>query len=138
LAEKTGRLIPLEPELRYETIQWLFFQVASIGPMFGQVGYFNKFAGRDVTEKRPLQRYVAESKRLLGVLEHRLLNRRWVMGEIFTVVDISMIGWVRNIVGLYEARQLVDFDALTEVPRWLAQGLARPSVQRGLQIPNRP
>jgi GST-like protein len=138
LAEKTGKLIPADPALRLETIQWVFFQMGAIGPMFGQVGFFNKFAGREYEDKRPLQRYVDESKRLLGVLETRLRGRQWIMGDDYTIADISMLGWVRNLVGFYGARDLVAFDDLTEVPAWLGRGLARPAVERGLNIPKRP
>jgi len=137
LADKTGHLIPSDPALRWETVQWLFFQMAAIGPMFGQLGFFNRFAGRDYEDKRPLQRYVAESKRLLGVLETRLGGREWIMGD-YSLADVATIGWVRNLVTFYEARELVEFDSLREVPAWLERGLARPAVQRGLEIPKRP
>jgi GSH-dependent disulfide-bond oxidoreductase len=138
LAEKTGRLLPADPARRYEAIQWVFFQMAAIGPMFGQVGFFNKFAGREYEDKRPLERYRAESQRLLGVLETRLEGRDWIMGDEYTIADISMLGWVRNLIGFYEARELVEFDTLKNVPAWLERGLARPAVQRGLDIPKRP
>jgi GST-like protein len=138
LAEKTGKLIPAGAAARYETIQWVFFQMAAIGPIFGQVGFFHKFAGREIEDKRPLQRYADESKRLLGVLETRLDGRQWVMGDEYTIADISMLGWVRNLVGFYGAGELVAFDSLKRVPKWLERGLARPAVQRGLEIPKRP
>ncbi|EFH09643.1 glutathione S-transferase N-terminal domain-containing protein [Teichococcus cervicalis] len=138
LAEKTGRLLPADPALRIETIQWVFFQMAAVGPMFGQLGYFHKFAGREIEDKRPLRRYVDESKRLLGVLETRLAGRAWIMGDDYSIADISLLGWVRNINGFYEAGELVEFGKLKEVPRWLEAGLARPAVQRGLTIPARP
>jgi GST-like protein len=138
IAEKTGKLILGDAAGRYETIQWVFFQMAGIGPMFGQVGFFHKFAGREITDKRPLERYRDESKRLLGVLDGRLDGREWVMGDQFTIADISMLGWVRNLIGFYEARELVSFDSLRNVPAWLERGLARPAVQRGLNIPPRP
>ena len=137
LAEKTGKLLAADPILRYETIEWVFFQMASIGPMFGQVGYFHKFAGREIEDKRPLNRYRDESKRLLGVMDTRLDGRPWIMGEDYSIADISMLGWVRNLVGFYGARELVEFDALKHVPTWLERGLARPAVQRGLAIPAR-
>ena len=111
LAEKTGQLLPADAASRYETIQWVFFQMAFIGPMFGQVGYFYKFAGKYIADKRPLERYRDESKRLLGVIEARVDGRTWIMGEEFTIADISMLGWVRNLVGFYGARELVEFDA---------------------------
>jgi GST-like protein len=138
LAEKTGQFLPKDEARRYETIQWVHFQMGGIGPMFGQVGFFNKFAGKDYEDKRPLERYVNESKRLLGVIETRLDGRSWIMGDDYTIADISMLGWVRNLVGFYEARDLVAFDTLRHVPAWLERGLARPAVQRGLDIPKRP
>ncbi|MDB5693213.1 MAG: glutathione S-transferase [Alphaproteobacteria bacterium] len=136
LADKTGKLIPPDPALRWQTIQWVFFQMAAIGPMFGQVGYFNRFAGKEIEDKRPLQRYVAESKRLLGVLETKLEGRDWIMGD-YSIADVATLGWVRNLVTFYEARDLVEFDGLKNVPAWLERGLARPAVQRGLEIPKR-
>jgi GST-like protein len=137
LADKTGKLIPADPARRYETIQWMIFQMAFIGPMFGQVGFFHKFAGREYEDKRPLERYVNESKRLLGVLETRLTGRQWLMGDDYTIADVATFGWVRNLIGFYGARDLVEFDKLKTVPSWLERGLARPAVQRGLTIPAR-
>jgi GST-like protein len=137
LADKTGRLIPKDTAARWETIQWIFFQMAGVGPMFGQLGYFHKFAGREIEDKRPLLRYRDETKRLLGVLETRLEARDWIMGAEYTIADISLLGWVRNLVGFYEAGELVEFNKLKRVPAWLERGLARPAVQRGLNIPSR-
>jgi GST-like protein len=137
LADKTGRLIPADAAARWETIQWVLFQMAGFGPMFGQLGYFHKFAGREIEDKRPLARYRDETTRLLGVLETRLEGRDWIMGAEYTIADISLLGWVRNLVGFYEARELVGFDALKRVPAWLERGLARPAVERGLRIPAR-
>jgi GST-like protein len=137
LADKTGLLMPVDPAARYETLQWVFFQMGAIGPMFGQVGFFHKFAGREIEDKRPLERYVAESKRLLAVMEDRLRTREWFMGAEYTIADISMLGWVRNLIGFYGARDLVEFDALDHVPAWLDRGLARTAVRRGLEIPAR-
>jgi GST-like protein len=138
LAEKTGKLLPADAARRWQAIQWVHFQMGGIGPMFGQVGFFNKFAGKAFEDKRPLQRYVAESKRLLDVMEQHLKGRQWFMDDDFSIADISMLGWVRNIVGFYEARELVAFDELKNVSAWLERGLARPAVQRGLTIPARP
>jgi GST-like protein len=137
LAEKTGKLLPVDAARRYQTIQWVHFQMGGIGPMFGQVGFFNKFAGREYEDKRPLQRYVAESKRLLGVMETHLAGRQWIMDDEYTIADISMLGWVRNLIGFYEARELVEFDSFREVPAWLERGLARRAVQCGLNTPPR-
>jgi GST-like protein len=137
LADKTGKFIPADAVARWETIQWVFFQMASIGPMFGQVGFFNKFAGKEYEDKRPLQRYVDESKRLLGVLDGRLEGRTWIMGDEYTIADIATLGWVNNLIGFYEARELVEFGSFGNVAAWLERGLARPAVQRGLEIPSR-
>jgi GST-like protein len=137
LAEKTGQLLPSGATARYETIQWVFLQMASIGPMFGQVGYFHKFAGREISDKRPLEHYRDESKRLLAVLEGRLAGRQWIMGELFSIADIATVGWVRNLVGYYEAGPLVEFERFKAVAAWLARCLTRPAVQRGLTIPAR-
>ncbi|WP_448099126.1 glutathione S-transferase N-terminal domain-containing protein [Luteibacter yeojuensis] len=137
LAEKTGRFIPADASGRWEAIQWLFFQMAGIGPMFGQVGFFHKFAGREYEDKRPLQRYVAESKRLLGVLDRRLEGREWIVGDEYTIADIATLGWVNNLVTFYGARELVGFDEYSNVIAWLERGMSRPAVQRGLKIPAR-
>jgi GST-like protein len=138
LAEKAGRLLPADPALRYEAIQWLFFQMAGVGPLFGQVGYFLKFEGRVIEDKRPLERYVSESRKLLDVMDARLEGRDWIMGDEYSIVDIAMIGPVRNLITYYGARDLVEFDALKNVPAWLERALGRPAVQRGLKIPARP
>ncbi len=137
LADKSGQFIPADPARYWETIQWVFFQMASIGPMFGQVGFFNKFAGKSYEDKRPLQRYVDESKRLLGVLDDRLAGRRWLMGDDYTVADIATLGWVDNLITFYEARELVAFERFANVAVWLERGLERPAVRRGLKIPSR-
>jgi GST-like protein len=137
LAEKSGKFLPKDAALRYATIEWLMFQMGGIGPMFGQLGFFHKFAGKDYEDKRPRDRYAAESKRLLDVLEKRLTDREWIMGGEYTIADIATLGWVRNLIGFYGAREIVDYDALKAVPAWLERGLARPAVQRGLNIPAR-
>ena len=136
LADKTGQLVPAEPGERYQAIQWVFFQMGGIGPIFGQVGFFHKFTGREIADKRPLQRYVDESKRLLGVLDKRLDGRDWIMGE-YGIADIATFGWVRNLITFYGARELVEYDGFANVVGWLERGLARPAVQRGLEIPKR-
>ncbi|MGF6923065.1 glutathione binding-like protein [Paraburkholderia sp. 40] len=138
LADKSGRLIPRDAAGRYETIQWVMFQMGGIGPMFGQVGFFHKFAGREYEDKRPRDRYIAESKRLLGVLEQRLEGRTWVMGDQYSIADIAIFPWVRNLVGFYEAGELVGIQNFPNVRRVLAAFVERPAVVRGLNIPQRP
>ena len=137
LAEKTGQLLPADPARRYQTLQWLMFQMGGIGPMFGQVGFFHKFAGKDYEDKRPRDRYVAESRRLLTVLEQHLQGRAWIMGDDYSIADIAIWPWVRNLFGFYEAGDLVGQADFEQVQRVLEAFLARPAVQRGLNIPAR-
>ena len=140
LAEKTGKFMPLDAAGRYETMQWIMFQMGGIGPMFGQLGFFHKFAGKDYEDKRPRDRYVAESKRLLGVLNQRLATRAWIMGageNDYSIADIATFPWVRNLIGFYGAGDLVGFADFPHVARALAAFVARPAVMKGLEIPKR-
>ncbi len=135
LADKTGRLLPADAAARYETIQWLMFQVGGVGPMFGQVGFFHKFAGKVFPDKRPRDRYVGEARRVLDVLNQRLEGRTWLMGDEYTVADIATFPWVRNLIGYYEAGELVRIEEFPHVTRGLETFLARPAVTRGLAVP---
>ena len=137
LAEKSGALLPRDPAARYQCLQWVFFQVGGIGPMFGQLGFFHKFAGREWEDKRPRDRYVAESRRLLKVVEQHLATREWMMGEEFSIADIAIFPMVRNLVGFYGAGELVVFSEFPQVRRALEAFTARPAVTRGLTIPSR-
>jgi len=135
LADKAGQFLPKDPAGRYETIQWLMFQMGGLGPMFGQVGFFNKFAGKEYEDKRPLNRYVGESRRVLGVLDKRLAGRDWIMGDAYSIADMAVFPWVRNLIGFYEAGELVGIADFPEVTRVLDAFLARPAVKKGLTIP---
>ncbi|HLA70339.1 MAG TPA: glutathione binding-like protein [Steroidobacteraceae bacterium] len=137
LAEKSGKLLPRDAAGRYHTIQWLMFQMGGIGPMFGQLGFFHKFAGKDYEDKRPRDRYVAESRRLLGVLERHLATRAWMMGETYTIADIAILPWVNNLVGFYGAGDLVGYSEFPHVQRVVQAFIARPAVAAGLKIPKR-
>jgi len=137
LAEKSGQFLPRAPAARYETLQWLMFQVGAVGPMFGQVGFFHKFAGRDYEDKRPRDRYVAEAQRVLRVLEARLAARNWLLGDAYTIADMAVFPWVRNLVGFYGAGDLVGMADFPHVSRVLAAFIARPAVARGLMVPRR-
>jgi len=138
LADKTGKLLPRDPALRYQAIQWLMFQMGGLGPMFGQLGFFHKFAGKDYEDKRPRDRYVAESKRLLAVLDKQLEGRDWIMGDEYTIADIATFPWVNNLIGFYGAGELVGFQDFHNVARVLRAFVARPAVARGLNIPPAP
>lgn len=137
LAEKTGQFLPRDPVARLHAIQWVMFQMGGVGPMFGQVGFFVKFAGKDFEDKRPRDRYVAEATRLLGVMDASLDGKSWFLGDDYTIADISMLGWVNGLVNFYGAGDLVAFERFGNVKAWLARGLERPAVQRGLHIPAR-
>jgi GST-like protein len=138
LAEKSGQLLPTDAAARYQTIQWLMFQMGGIGPMFGQVGFFNKFAGKDYEDKRPRDRYVGEARRLLEVLDQRLAGREWIMGDAYTIADIATFPWVNNLLNFYAAGELVGIADFAEVTRVLQAFLDRPAVARGRTIPARP
>jgi GST-like protein len=137
IAGKTGQLLPTDVALRYEALQWLMFQMGGVGPMFGQLGFFHKFAGKDYEDKRPRDRYVAESRRLLGVLDAHLKGREWLVNDAYGIADIATFPWINNLVGFYGAGDLVGFGDFREVARVLKAFVARPAVQRGLQIPSR-
>jgi GST-like protein len=138
LADKSGRFIPQDAVGRYEAIQWVMFQMGGIGPMFGQVGFFHKFAGKEYDDKRPRDRYIGESKRLLGVLDRQLEGRDWILGDTYSIADIATFPWVRNLIGFYEAGDLVGIQDFPNVTRALAAFVARPAVAKGLDIPKRP
>jgi len=138
LAGKSGRFLPDDVAARYETLQWLMFQMGGVGPMFGQLGFFHKFAGKEYEDKRPRDRYAAESRRLLKVLDQRLAERNWIMGDDYTIADIATFPWVRNLVGFYGAGDLVGYADFKHVQRALDAFVARPAVKAGLDIPKRP
>lgn len=137
LAERTGQFLPRDAAARYQTLQWLMFQMGGIGPLFGQLGFFHKFAGKEYEDKRPRDRYVAEARRLLAVLDARLATGAWLMGEDYTIADMAVFPWVRNLVGFYDAAELVGFAEFAHVGRALEAFVARPAVGRGLTIPVR-
>ena len=136
LADKSGQLLPRDGASRYETIQWLMFQMGGIGPLFGQVGFFHKFAGKDFEDKRPRDRYVGESRRLLEVVNTRLADRAWMMGNDYSIADIALFPWVRNLIGFYAAGDLVGIREFPHVTRALDAFVARPAVVRGLAVPS--
>jgi GSH-dependent disulfide-bond oxidoreductase len=137
LADKSGRFLPTDAARRYHTLQWLMFQVGGTGPMFGQVGFFHKFAGKDYEDKRPRDRYVEEAKRLLRVLDRHLEGRAWMMGDEYTIADIAIFPGVNTLANYYGAAELVALNSFGNVKRVLESFLGRPAVQRGLRIPDR-
>ncbi|WPE22391.1 glutathione binding-like protein [Shinella zoogloeoides] len=139
LAEKTGKLIPADPAARYEMLCWVMFQMGGIGPMFGQFGHFHKFAAEKVANNSyPVERYRDESKRLLSVLEERLKDRQWIMGDEYTIADIATFPWVRGADVFYGGREVLDYAGFPAVMAWLERCLARPAAQKGLELPAKP
>ena len=137
LAEKSGKFLPADPNLKWETLAWLHFQMGGLGPMFGQLGFFTKFAGKEIEDPRPRERYIGEAKRLLSVLEKRLTGRDWIMSE-YTIADIAMLPWLRSLTGFYEAGELVGIDNFPAVKAWMERGLKRPAMVKAFNIPARP
>ena len=137
LADKTGQLMPSAPIKRYETLSWVFFQMSAIGPIFGQLGFFLRWGGKDFEDKRPLQRFAEESKRLLGVLDRQLEGRDWIVDD-YSIADIATLGWVNALVESYAAGDILGLSTSSNIKAWLVRGLARPAVKRGLRIPARP
>ena len=137
LAEKSGRFLPADPAARYETLQWLMFQMGGIGPMFGQMGFFVKLGGKDIEDPRPRDRYIAEAARLLNVLDGRLEGRDWIMGDDYTIADMAIWPWIRTLTGFYGASDLVGYDRFTNIHPWMERALARPASQAALNIPAR-
>lgn len=135
LADKTGKLLPQDPGARAQVIQWVMFQIGSVGPMFGQLGFFHKFAGKDIEDKRPRDRYADESRRLLGVINGQLAQHAWITGDEFTIADIAIFPWINGLLNFYEAGDLVGIEDFPHVSAALTKFLARPSVQKGLNIP---
>lgn len=138
LAEKSGKFLPQDQGAKYETLSWLHFQMGGVGPMFGQLGFFVKFAGKEIEDPRPRQRYIDEAKRLLKVLNTRLTGRTWIMGDDYTIADIALLPWLRSLTGFYEAGELVGINDFPEVLAWMERGLARPAMVRAFNIPARP
>lgn len=136
LAEKTGKLMPGNPAGRYQVIQWLMFQMGGIGPIFGQLGFFTHFAGKEIEDPRPANRYIEESARLLEVLDGQLEGRDWVC-DAYSIADIAIAPWLRILRDHYKAGDLVDWDDLENVPAYLDRFLERPAVNKGLHQPPR-
>ncbi|HEU0094952.1 MAG TPA: glutathione binding-like protein [Rhizomicrobium sp.] len=139
LAEKTGKLIPADARGRYEVLQWVFFQMAGVGPMFGQFGHFFKYAADKVANNSyPMERYRDESKRLLSVLESRLTGREWLAGDQYTIADIATFPWINGAKVFYGGDRVLEYDSFPNVMAWLERALSRPAVQKGLAIPQQP
>jgi len=137
LAEKTGKLLPANPNDRATAIQWLMFQMGGLGPMFGQIGYFTVFAGKEIEDLRPRQRYQEEGRRLLAVLEKHLEGKTYLVAEEYSIADIAIWPWIRAAKVFYKSDEVLGYDKLPNIMRWWEHCMARPASERGLLIPDR-
>ena len=135
LAEKSGKLLSSDPATRIDTLQWLMFQMGGLGPMFGQFGFFHKFAGKEIEDKRPLERYRDESIRLLGVLDKQLANGDYIVGNEYSIADIATWPWLRAMTGFYEAGDIIGIDNFKNVQAWTSRCMERPASEKAASIP---
>lgn len=134
LAEKTGKFLP-GGAARWKVVQWLMFQMGGLGPIFGQLGYFHHYAGKEIEDPRPKERYRAEAERLLGVLDQALEQRDWIAGD-YSIADMAIGPWLRTLRDYYQAAEIAGWAGLRNVPDYLERFLARPAVQRAVHIPS--
>jgi len=137
LAEKSGKLLSCDPAKRHETLQWLMFQMGGAGPIFGQFGFFHKFAGKEIEDKRPYERYQNESKRLLGVIDKHLETREYMVGDEYSIADLTLWPWIRTLNGFYEAGEELEMSKYSAVNAWFEKCMARPASQKSTNIPKR-
>ena len=137
LAEKSGALLPADPAARYETIQWVMFQMGGVGPMFGQFGHFYKFAADKTSDDYGKNRYADETKRLLRVLDQRLDGRQNIMGDQYSIADLAIWPWVRTLGGFYEAGDYLGLSDYPNVMAWLDRCAERPASVVGINTPKR-
>ena len=135
LAEKTGKFLGQTPADKAEIIQWLMFQMGGLGPMFGQLGFFYKFAGSEIEDPRPRDRYINEAKRLLAVLNGHMADRDWVAGE-YSIADMAIAPWLRAL-DFYGAKEVLGWEDHKNLVTYLDRFLERPAVQTGLVTPPR-
>lgn len=132
LAQRYDGLLPCDEALKYQAVQWVMFQVSGIGPMFGQFEYFTKFAGKAIEDPRPRERFTLEGQRLMQVLENHLGNRQWMMGDEYTIADISIFPWIRSARDYFDAGTAFRFDQAPNTMAWLERCLSRPASAAGL------
>ncbi len=137
LADKSGQLLSTEPTQRYQTLQWLMFQMGGAGPIFGQFGFFHKFAGSEIEDKRPYERYQNETKRLLAVMNGQLEKSEYISGDEYTIADIALWPWVRTLGGFYEASEELELEKFEAVNIWYNKCMERPASEKATNIPAR-
>jgi len=134
LARKSGKFLSKDPRLESETLQWLFFQVGGVGPMFGQFGHFYKYATKKCDHPYPTERYADESRRLLGVLDQRMQGRKFLVGDEYSIADMAIVPWVRCLDTGYQAAERLKLSEFKNVTKWCERVLARPKTQKGLEV----
>jgi GST-like protein len=136
LAEKSGKFAGNTQTDKAHITQWLMFQMGGLGPMFGQMGFFYKFAGAKIDDPRPRERYRNEAIRLLAVLEKALTGKDWIAGD-YSIADMAIAPWL-NALEFYGTKDEVGYHDLKNVPAYVARFYARPAVARAKNIPARP
>ena len=134
LAEKSGKFLGKNATDKAKITQWLMFQMGGLGPMLGQMGYFYKFAGSQIEDPRPRERYRDEAIRLLAVLEKELEGKDWIAGD-FSIADMAIAPWI-NALEYYGTKDAVGYDNLKNVPAYVERFFARPAVAKAKRIPD--
>ena len=137
LAEKSGKLLSTDPAKRLGTLQWLMFQMGGAGPMFGQFGFFHKFAGSEIEDKRPYERYQNETRRLLNVINSQLEKSEYIADGEYTIADLALWPWVRTLGGFYDAAEELELDNYSAIGEWLEKCSSRPASVKAIHIPAR-
>lgn len=136
LAEKTGKLLGDTTTDKHLVTQWLMFQMGGVGPMFGQLGFFYKFAGAEIEDERPRERYIGEARRLLSVVDKQLEDQEWIAGDFYSIADIALAPWL-GALDFYGARDVTQWSQYKNANAYLDRFLSRPAVQRGRVVPAR-
>jgi glutathione S-transferase len=136
LAEKKrdGKFLSNDPRLKWETIQWLFFQMGGIGPMFGQFGHFFKWAKDKCLDPYPVERYATEVKRLLGVLDKRLEGRDFIIDGGYSIADMAIFPWIHSAKEMYNNTDKLQLASFTNVMAYIERCKARPATAKGMTV----
>jgi GST-like protein len=134
LAEKSGQFLPKDTAGRSRTLQWLFFQMGGAGPMFGQFGHFFKYAKDKCDHPYPVERYTAETKRLLKVIDTQLSQNDFIAGHQLSIADMALAPWVQGLSKFYKADEVLDLNSFKNINRWSEALWKRPGFIKGAEV----
>ncbi len=134
LAEKSGKFLGATPADKYKVIQWVMFQMGGVGPMFGQLGFFYKFAGSKMEDPTARDRYIGEARRLLAVVDKQLDGQEWIAGD-YSIADMALAPWL-DALEFYGAKEVTGYNDLRNVPAYVDRFFARPAVAKARNIPD--